>query len=81
MLFCNGRKTGDNTCEATTWRIKVQFKNVYEGGAYKVRLALASATHSMLEVLIDENVVHATVEVEGTRSSIPENLRSSISMH
>ena len=57
MSVCNGRKTGDDTYEATTWQIKFHLKNVYESGAYKLRLALASATHSVLEVLIDENAM------------------------
>ncbi|PSS17334.1 Rhamnogalacturonate lyase [Actinidia chinensis var. chinensis] len=48
------RKTGDDTYEATTWQIKFHLKNVYESGAYKLRLALASATHSVLEVRIND---------------------------
>ncbi|GFY96055.1 rhamnogalacturonate lyase family protein [Actinidia rufa] len=48
------RKTGDDTYEATTWQINFHLKNVYESGAYKLRLALASATHSVLEVRIND---------------------------
>ncbi|KAE9458861.1 hypothetical protein C3L33_09263, partial [Rhododendron williamsianum] len=43
------RKTGDGAYEATTWQIKFRLKNLYEGGTYNLRLALASANQSVLE--------------------------------
>ncbi|KAL7208111.1 hypothetical protein ACSBR1_029966 [Camellia fascicularis] len=48
------RKTGDNTYEATTWQIKFKLEIVYQSGFYKLRLALASAMSSDLEVRIND---------------------------
>ncbi|KAH7847021.1 hypothetical protein Vadar_020875 [Vaccinium darrowii] len=52
------RKTGDGTYQATTWQIKFQLEKLYEGGIYKMRLALASATRSELEVRINDAQVN-----------------------
>ncbi|XP_028084426.1 uncharacterized protein LOC114285579 isoform X1 [Camellia sinensis] len=48
------RKIGDNTYKTTTWQIKFKLENVYQTVTYKLRLALASATHSELEVRIND---------------------------
>ncbi|KAL7208113.1 hypothetical protein ACSBR1_029968 [Camellia fascicularis] len=48
------RKTADNTYETTTWQIKFTLEIVYQGGVYKLRLALASAMSSDLEVRIND---------------------------
>ncbi|XP_058221954.1 rhamnogalacturonate lyase B-like isoform X2 [Rhododendron vialii] len=48
------RKTGDGAYEATTWQIKFQLKDLYEGGTYSLRLALASAQQSVLEVRVND---------------------------
>ncbi|KAF7138573.1 hypothetical protein RHSIM_Rhsim07G0213900 [Rhododendron simsii] len=48
------RKTGDGAYEATTWQIKFQLKHLYEGETYNLRLALASAQQSVLEVRVND---------------------------
>ncbi|KAI8548474.1 hypothetical protein RHMOL_Rhmol07G0276400 [Rhododendron molle] len=48
------RKTGDGAYEGTTWQIKFRLKNLYEGGTYNLRLALASANQSVLEVRVND---------------------------
>ncbi|KAG5541921.1 hypothetical protein RHGRI_021672 [Rhododendron griersonianum] len=48
------RKTGDGAYGATTWQIKFRLKNLYEGGTYNLRLALASANQSVLEVRVND---------------------------
>lgn len=44
------RKTADNAYKSTTWQIRFDLDNVVEGGIYKLRLALASAHNSDLQV-------------------------------
>ncbi|KAG8377397.1 hypothetical protein BUALT_Bualt08G0028800 [Buddleja alternifolia] len=44
------RRSGDNAYKSTTWQIKFNIDNVVEGGTYKLRLALASAHNSELQV-------------------------------
>ncbi|CAL9104253.1 unnamed protein product, partial [Musa textilis] len=45
------RKTKENSYQATTWQIKFRLDSVHQTGAYKLRLALASATLSELQVI------------------------------
>lgn len=47
------RKKDDDTYEATTWQIKFQLDNADERGTYKLRLALATAHASELQVWIE----------------------------
>jgi hypothetical protein len=44
------RKKEDNTYQGTTWQIKFNLDNVTKKGSYKLRVALASATYSELQV-------------------------------
>lgn len=45
------RKKDDNTYQGTTWQIKFKLDNVNKSsGSYKLRVALASATFSELQV-------------------------------
>lgn len=44
------RKTNNDTYEKTTWTIKFNLDNVNESEAYILRLALASAHQSNLQV-------------------------------
>ncbi|XP_020962182.1 uncharacterized protein LOC107606232 isoform X1 [Arachis ipaensis] len=48
------RKKDDNTYQGTTWQIKFQLSNVNKTGTYKLRLALASATFSELQVRVND---------------------------
>ncbi|KAK6938056.1 Rhamnogalacturonan lyase, domain II [Dillenia turbinata] len=48
------RKIDENTYQATTWQIKFQLDQVDQTGAYKLRIALASATVSELQVRIND---------------------------
>ncbi|KAL5844536.1 hypothetical protein ACOSQ3_010590 [Xanthoceras sorbifolium] len=47
------RKKDNNTYEGTTWQIKFELKNVNESAIYKLRLALATAHVSELQVRIN----------------------------
>ncbi|KAH6821529.1 Rhamnogalacturonate lyase family protein, partial [Perilla frutescens var. hirtella] len=52
------RKTADNVYKSTTWQIKFSIDSVAKAGIYKLRLALASAHNSNLQVRVnnaDEN--------------------------
>lgn len=44
------RKKNDNTYQGTTWQIKFTLENVNKSSNYKLRVALASATYSELQV-------------------------------
>ena len=48
LLDC--RKKDDNTYKRTTWQIKFNLDEVDQNGTYKLRVALASATISELQV-------------------------------
>ncbi|XP_059631230.1 probable rhamnogalacturonate lyase B [Cornus florida] len=48
------RKVGDNTYLGTTWQIKFDNDNLYQTGTYKLRVALASANDSELQVRIND---------------------------
>ncbi|KAA8528384.1 hypothetical protein F0562_035739 [Nyssa sinensis] len=48
------RKVGDNKYQGTTWQIKFKLDHVYQKGTYKLRLALASANVSELQVRIND---------------------------
>lgn len=48
IMFC--RRDVDNMYEKTTWTVKFKLKNVNRNGTYTLRLALASAQFSNLQV-------------------------------
>ncbi|KAB5568800.1 hypothetical protein DKX38_002593 [Salix brachista] len=48
------RKKDDNTYQRTTWQIKFNLDEVDQNGTYKLRVALASATISELQVRIND---------------------------
>jgi len=50
IFLPNFRKKEDNTYQGTTWQIKFNLDNVNKKGSYKLRVALASATYSELQV-------------------------------
>ncbi|RRT47325.1 hypothetical protein B296_00053809 [Ensete ventricosum] len=67
------RKTKENSYQATTWQIKFQVDSVNQTGAYKLRVALASATLSELQVRINDatiNPPHFTTRLLGRDNSI-----------
>ncbi|XP_051124615.1 uncharacterized protein LOC127246974 [Andrographis paniculata] len=47
------RKKEDNTYQGTTWQIRFQLDNVDQSGAYKLRVALASASLAELQVRVN----------------------------
>lgn len=47
------RKKDDNTYQGTTWQIKFQLDKVNKSSSYKLRVALASATFSELQVRVN----------------------------
>ncbi|KAJ1393114.1 Rhamnogalacturonate lyase [Sesbania bispinosa] len=48
------RKKDDNTYQGTTWQIKFKLDNVNKSSSYKLRVALASATLSELQVRVND---------------------------
>ncbi|OIW14564.1 hypothetical protein TanjilG_14950 [Lupinus angustifolius] len=52
------RKKDDNTYQGTTWQIKFHLNNVNKNSTYKLRLALASATFSELQVRVNDPKVN-----------------------
>ncbi|KAL5559920.1 hypothetical protein UlMin_036131 [Ulmus minor] len=48
------RKKDNNTYEGTTWQIKFNLINVEQKGTYTLRIALASATFSELQVRVND---------------------------
>ncbi|KAK7282913.1 hypothetical protein RIF29_12031 [Crotalaria pallida] len=52
------RKKEDNTYQGTTWQIKFQLNNVIKTSTYKLRVALASATFSELQVRVNDPKVN-----------------------
>ncbi|KAK1271793.1 hypothetical protein QJS04_geneDACA007519 [Acorus gramineus] len=54
------RKKADNTYQATTWQIKFTLNSVTKNATYRLRLALASATHSELQVRFNDSNVKPT---------------------
>jgi rhamnogalacturonan endolyase len=46
------RKKNDGSYQGTTWQIKFNLDDVEANGIYKLRLALASANVSELQVII-----------------------------
>lgn len=59
------RKTGDNAYKSTTWQIKFNLDNVDQAGTYILRLALASAHNSDLQVRINDPDVNLPVFSSG----------------
>lgn len=57
------RRTETGAYQAPTWQVKFKIENVIQGGAYKLRIAIASATLASLQVRFnDPNVVPAHFE-------------------
>ncbi|XP_004501055.1 uncharacterized protein [Cicer arietinum] len=48
------RKKDDNTYQGTTWQIKFKLDSVNRSSTYKLRVALASATYSELQVRVND---------------------------
>ncbi|KAL6012684.1 hypothetical protein ACLOJK_003173 [Asimina triloba] len=67
------RKIGDNKYQATTWQIKFELDTVDRIRAYKLRVAIASATYSELQVRFNDstaNPPHFTTGEIGKDNSI-----------
>lgn len=48
------RKSNDNSFKAATWQIKFQLETVQQNATYKLRVALASAALSELQVYLSK---------------------------
>ncbi|KAM7514479.1 hypothetical protein LguiA_004062 [Lonicera macranthoides] len=59
------RKIGDDTYKGTTWQIKFKIENVDRTKTYKLRLALASAQRSELQVRINDPEVNPPIFSSG----------------
>lgn len=46
------RKVGDKAYKPTTWQIKFNLESIDQNGSYTLRIALSSATFSILEVFV-----------------------------
>ncbi|XP_064947634.1 probable rhamnogalacturonate lyase B [Musa acuminata AAA Group] len=68
------RKHGQASYQATTWQIKFPLNNVHRNGTYKLRLALASAALSEIQVRFNNPIVqqpaHFTTGLIGRDNSI-----------
>nr|XP_010907787.1 probable rhamnogalacturonate lyase B [Elaeis guineensis] len=67
------RKTKQNSYQPTTWQIKFHLDSVNQSGNYKLRVALASATLSELQVRFNDlkaNPAHFTTRLIGRDNSI-----------
>ncbi|XP_073012328.1 uncharacterized protein [Typha latifolia] len=67
------RKTDQNSYQPTTWQIKFELDSVNQSGSYKLRVALASATLSELQVRFNDsaaNPAHFTTGLIGRDNSI-----------
>ncbi|XVF36558.1 hypothetical protein REPUB_Repub19eG0067900 [Reevesia pubescens] len=53
------RKTDNNKYQGTTWKIKFKLDNVDQSNSYKLRVAIASATLSELQVRINDSKANA----------------------
>ncbi|KAH7567627.1 hypothetical protein JRO89_XS07G0107800 [Xanthoceras sorbifolium] len=59
------RKIDDNTYKPTTWQIKFHLDNVDQSGTYKLRLALATANVSELQVRVNDPTADPPVFTTG----------------
>ncbi|XP_058081199.1 uncharacterized protein LOC131229304 isoform X4 [Magnolia sinica] len=67
------RKKDNNSYQATTWQIKFTLDTIVQSGTYKLRLAIASATASELQVRFNDpnaNPPHFTTGLIGKDNSI-----------
>ncbi|KAK9285801.1 hypothetical protein L1049_025002 [Liquidambar formosana] len=67
------RNTGNGKYEATTWKILFELQNVVKAGTYKLRLALAAASISELQVRFNDqhaNPPHFTTGLIGKDNAI-----------
>ncbi|KAF8411333.1 hypothetical protein HHK36_003880 [Tetracentron sinense] len=72
-FFAQVTRKGNNAYQATTWQIKFKLDNLGQSGTYKLRLALASATVSELQVRINNqnaNPPHFSTGLIGKDNSI-----------
>lgn len=60
------RKAGSDMYTGTTWQIKFKLGNVDHTGIYKLRLALASATMSILEVRVNDEAANPPILSTGS---------------
>ncbi|KAL5074052.1 hypothetical protein RYX36_013036 [Vicia faba] len=59
------RKKEDNTYQGTTWQIKFNLDNVNKKDRYKLRVALASATYSELQVRVNDSKANRPIFSSG----------------
>ncbi|CAI9116111.1 OLC1v1017179C1 [Oldenlandia corymbosa var. corymbosa] len=67
------RKIGTNSFQSATWQIKFEVDNVVQSGTYKLRIALASANVSELQVRVNspkEDPPHFSTGTIGTDNAI-----------
>ncbi|CAL9106595.1 unnamed protein product [Musa textilis] len=72
-LLVRDKKTKENSYQAMTWQIKFRVDSVHQTGAYTLRVALASATLSELQVRFNDvmvNLPHFTIRLIGRDNSI-----------
>lgn len=62
-MFVDCRKIDNDKYQGTTWQIRFKLDNVDRGSSYKLRVAIASATFSELQVLISIKGVHYSILV------------------
>lgn len=53
-FFAQVNRKVNNTYQGTTWQIRFNLNNIYPSGTYYLRLALASATSSELQVRVND---------------------------
>lgn len=62
FFLLNCRKKEDNKYQGTTWQIKFNLDNVNKKESYKLRIALASATYSELQVKFQKSHIRTNVK-------------------
>lgn len=57
-MFSFHRKKDSKTYQATTWQIKFELKNIEKNHTYTLRVAIASATFSELQVREHVSIIY-----------------------
>ncbi|PHT50866.1 hypothetical protein CQW23_10613 [Capsicum baccatum] len=57
------RRKEDGSYQGTTWQIRFKLDSVNQGGTYKLRIAIASATLAEVQVVIDNGILQVTLAV------------------